>query len=273
MNIIVSFSGGRTSAYMGWWLKHHTDHELMFVFMNTGCEHEKTLEFLDRCDKEWDLNLVWLEAVVNPEKGKGTKHKVVTFETASRNGEPMEDVIRKYGLPNQNYIHCTRETKLQPVQSWVKENGIQDYKMAIGIRADEIDRVNSDYINLNLVYPLITMNTTTENNIMWWWSQQDFDLGIHQYEGNCRWCYKKTYRKLATIAKADPVAFDFPARMEREYADIGLYEPRSMFRGNRTTQDVLNMVDSVLPFNPTSTTQPDMFWDETGGCSESCEVY
>ena len=98
MRIIVSFSGGRTSAYMGWWLKHHTEHELMFVFMNTGCEHPATLDFLERSDKEWGLNLVWLEAAVNHNgkgRGFGTKHKVVTYETAARNGEPMEAVIQK----------------------------------------------------------------------------------------------------------------------------------------------------------------------------------
>ena len=26
-----------------------------------------------------------------------------------------------YGLPNQTYIHCTRELKLQPIAKWGKE--------------------------------------------------------------------------------------------------------------------------------------------------------
>ena len=277
MKIAVSFSGGRTSAYMGWWLKYHTDHDLKFIFMNTGCEHEETLKFLNECDKRWKLGLIWLEAVVDHSgkgHGHGTKHKVVTFETAARNGEPFEDAIKKYGLPNQARPYCTREVKLRPHDSYVRDNNLKDYATAIGIRADEIDRVSEDHKKYNLIYPLITMNPTTENDIMWWWQQQEFDLGIHQFEGNCTWCWKKSYRKLATIAKNDPTHFDFPARMERLYADAGTAnESQTMFRGQKTAIDVLEMAKDVIPFNPSPVTQPDMFWDSTGGCSESCELY
>jgi 3'-phosphoadenosine 5'-phosphosulfate sulfotransferase (PAPS reductase)/FAD synthetase len=60
--------------------------EIVVVFANTGQEHEKTLEYIHACDKQYGLNVVWLEAVVNPEEGQGTKHRVVTFETAARGG-------------------------------------------------------------------------------------------------------------------------------------------------------------------------------------------
>ena len=60
--LFVSFSGGRTSAYMCWWLlKNKSDeYDFIFVFANTGQEHEKTLEFVNECDKRFGLNLVWL---------------------------------------------------------------------------------------------------------------------------------------------------------------------------------------------------------------------
>ena len=64
--LLVSFSGGETSAYMSKWLiENKSDHyEMVFVFANTGEEAEETLQFVDQCDKTWDLNMVWVEALV-----------------------------------------------------------------------------------------------------------------------------------------------------------------------------------------------------------------
>lgn len=87
--IVVSFSGGRTSAFMCRVIQEHpnfTDMQKLFVFANTGKELEATLEFVHRCDKEFNLDLVWLEAKVNPKKGEGTTYTMTDFKNASRNG-------------------------------------------------------------------------------------------------------------------------------------------------------------------------------------------
>jgi hypothetical protein len=262
MRINVSFSGGRTSAYMAWWLNQN--HDCNFIFMNTGCEHEATLDFVNECSNRWGLNVVWLECVVYHGERKGTGFKVTNYTDAARDSEPMEEVIKKYGLPNADYIHCTRETKLAPFKTYTKARGIDKNPTAIGIRSDEVDRVNPNHKAENFIYPLITMNPTKESDIMWWWQQQDFDLGIHQYEGNCRWCYKKTLRKLVSIKNDDVTAFDFPKRMEAEYSDAMPGDTRKIFRGYRTTEDILNL--DIEPFRPESTTQKDMLWDAAGGC-------
>ena len=52
--LFISFSGGRTSAYMARRLLRDrpADTEIVTVFANTGQEDERTLEFVDRCDRE-----------------------------------------------------------------------------------------------------------------------------------------------------------------------------------------------------------------------------
>ena len=52
--LLVSFSGGETSAFMAQWLwKHKQDeYEMLFVFANTGQEKEETLQFVDKCENE-----------------------------------------------------------------------------------------------------------------------------------------------------------------------------------------------------------------------------
>jgi hypothetical protein len=92
-----------------------------FLFANTGKETQETLAFVDRCDREFGLNLVWVEAVVAPEMGIGTIGKVIDYDTAARNGEPYEAVIAKYGIPNTTRAYCTRELKQRPLE-YVRKN-------------------------------------------------------------------------------------------------------------------------------------------------------
>lgn len=63
---VMMFSGGRTSAVLAKHIKENPDKypNVIYVFLNTGKEEEKTLQFVDKCDKEWGLNVIWLEAKI-----------------------------------------------------------------------------------------------------------------------------------------------------------------------------------------------------------------
>ena len=168
--IFVSFSGGRTSAYMSWYLINYWGHkyDFIFVFANTGLEAEGTLEFVDRCDKEWGLNLVWLEAKVNPVKGAEIEFNIVSFESASREGEPFEEVIAKFGIPNSSRPFCTQYLKTYVINAYKASIGYKrKHPTAIGIRADEFDRMNLGQLEAGeTIYPLIKMKHTTKDDVM-----------------------------------------------------------------------------------------------------------
>ena len=227
--ILVTVSGGRTSAFMAVYLNElYKDRDLLFVFANTGKENEKTLEFLNILDKYFKLNLFWIEAVVNPEKGKGTTFKVVDFKTASRNGEPFKEAIKKYGLPSKLYRHCTRELKEVPIhkfaqyyfkarhysfaaaesyqyletqvdwETWILSKNQNpklhkkiEYLTAIGIRSDEKHRLGS---KKNHIYPLAEINAD-KKFINDWWSRQPFNLELKEHQGNCDFCFLKSKNK------------------------------------------------------------------------------
>ena len=103
--IQVSFSGGRSSAMMAKiMIDNYPKDELIFTFANTGKEMPETLDFVDLCDKSWNLNVVWIEFC--PDE----KFKVVNYETASRDGKPFEQLIEKQNyLPNR--VKKPRPTK------------------------------------------------------------------------------------------------------------------------------------------------------------------
>lgn len=284
--ISISFSGGKTSAYMTKMLldhfrKHEPQREISVVFANTGQEHEETLKFVERCDREFGFGVVWLEASVDPRRGKATGYKIVDFETASRKGEPFEEVIKKYGIPNKSYNHCTRETKLAPMIAYYNDLGWKPggYSVAIGIRADEIDRVSIKTMEKGGFYPCADAGVT-KDDVRGWWATQDFNLGIPEQLGNCTWCWKKSLRKLMTLTQTHPEIFEFPRRMEREHGlsggprrDGGVKEPRIFFRESNSTETLFQK--AALGFTPYEDDKFIPFDDELdvgGSCGESCEI-
>ncbi|MFT4168513.1 MAG: phosphoadenosine phosphosulfate reductase family protein [Dysgonomonas sp.] len=280
--LLVSFSGGHTSAFMTKWCIDNlsNQYEIVVVFANTGKEREETLQFVNECDKRFNFNTVWVEAVVNPEKRKATTFKVVSFKSASRNGEPFESVIKKYGIPNVKFLHCTRELKERPIHKYIRSLGWINYYTAIGIRVDEIDRVNRNYKKQRFIYPLINMISTNKADINYFWNNQEFRLNLKSFEGNCDLCYKKSDRKLLTLLSENEDIYRWWYNMEKNYRRLGNNQGR-FFRKNRSVIDLLRLsksgfIPSVDESICTSSDFQLKLFDEldiSNGCEESCEPF
>jgi 3'-phosphoadenosine 5'-phosphosulfate sulfotransferase (PAPS reductase)/FAD synthetase len=291
-NLLVSFSGGETSAFMGQWLNNHYEElgyeNIVFVFANTGLENEQTLEFVNRCDKHFKLGIEWIEADVIHEYKKGTRYYRTDFDSANRNGDPFEQFISKYGIPNQANPQCTRELKAAPISSFGKDwfNG-EKYHTAIGIRRDEADRMNAKYKEMRLIYPLISENMipATKPMINFYWRSMPFRLELKGYQGNCATCWKKSDKKLYQIAQENPKAFDFMDRMEEKYGNFfppqriekwikeGKETPKNItfFRNKRSSKQIL---EEAKDWKGTIKNDADEYSYQTdllGG--DSCEVF
>lgn len=288
--LLVSFSGGRTSGYMTrYLLQDYADrYEMCVVFANTGEEDERTLEFIRECDRQFSFGTVWIEAVQHHGERRSAGFRVVTFETASRRGEPFEDMIQKYGIPNKTHPHCTRSLKRRPIEAYMRSIGWGEprtYLTAIGIRSDERRRVK-DQSDRQVCYPLVDWFPVDKPEVNEWWSRQPFDLRLQEHEGNCRWCWKKSFRKHARLVREQPAAYDFPRRMEAQYGTTGAEfdesaphrrsdslfgptarEPRVFFRENTSTLQLFRRVELLEPWKEPN--RP----DEDSGCSESCELF
>jgi hypothetical protein len=210
----------------------------------------------------------------------------VDFGSASRDGKPFEDAVRKYGLPNAKYKHCTRTLKLSPITHYLKTCGWRPktYITAVGIRQDEIDRVSPHAKANGLVYPLVSKAPMTKPKVNFWWSQQPFRLQLKGYQGNCSWCWKKSDRKHYTLIREDPKLYQFPAYLEMVYGNVGPefnadtaeYQERVMFRKSRSATDLVaeaqSLPASFAPAEDDATVfDPDL--DLGAGCEESCEIY
>lgn len=289
--LVISFSGGRTSAYMTKMLLDSLDrsiYEIVVVFANTGKEREETLEFVHQCDIHMGFNTVWIEAVINPVRGEGTRARVVNYHTADRSGKVFEEMIKKYGIPNTSFLHCTRELKTNAITSYVRDQlGWSDYYTAIGIRSDEADRINPKHKKLRYIYPMITMFPTDKYGVNKFWINQSFDLRLKSYEGNCDLCYKKSDRKLLTLCREIPDHTKWWDEMGDKYSDFipdgrtCNKTPVRFYRKNRSIKDLveLSKLDFVLARDESKIVKREMQMsfindlDISNGCSESCEPF
>lgn len=293
--LLLSFSLGRTSALMTKLCKERLkdQYEMKVVLANTGEEREESLLFGHQCDTILGFDSVWVEAEVNPEKGEGTRHRVVTYETATRmnatNG-PFEQVIQKYGIPGPGRAHCTRELKAAAIRSYLLSIGWTDYTIAIGIRPDEPRRVDEDALRLanagesvKFVYPMIDYWYHDKQDVNDWWAEQPFNLQLEEHEGNCAWCWKKGWPKHARLTTENPSVYRFPARMESTYPRVGAEfekdptaRDRTFFRNHTSTlklAETAAVVVSSMADRARLKALTKVNEDENGGCTESCEPY
>jgi len=257
---VISFSGGRSSAYMLFQIiQSHggtlPDH-VKVVFANTGKETEETLVFVRDVEKHFGSKIHWVEYTGKNDEGTKTQ-KQVTFETASRNGEPFELIIRERGmLPNPRARFCTVELKLRAMDRFIKsEFGFDEYVAVVGIRADEPHRVarlanNKEGGEIDVIAPMANAGVTA-GMVGEFWRNQSFDLGHPNNggitpHGNCDLCFLKAGNKIQSLIRENPSRAMWWAKQE-EYAKTVAEKNGQVFRIDRPSYQ--KMIDSALNQN------------------------
>jgi 3'-phosphoadenosine 5'-phosphosulfate sulfotransferase (PAPS reductase)/FAD synthetase len=241
----ISFSGGRTSAFMLYKvLEAHQmslPPEAMVCFANTGKEDEATLKFVQDCSDNWNVPITWLE-YVDAEETKD-RWKQVNFETASRDGEPFEALIKKRNyLPNPVSRFCTVELKVRTIHRYLKANGWTEWDSMLGIRADEQRRLakigNQDYgKHEEKIAPLGGMGVTKEI-VGEFWRNQSFDLGLPNMNGvtmhgNCDLCFLKGGAQVLSLIQEKPERAVWWAKMEALALALASRPSGAVFRSDR----------------------------------------
>ena len=251
----ISFSGGRTFAYMLYKVLEAHDMSLpedaVVCFANTGKEDEATLKFVHDCEKHWNVPIVWLEYRDAEEtKDRWTQ---VTYETASRNGEPFEALIgRKKFLPNSVMRFCTTELKIVPIAKYMASIGYDEFETFAGIRADEPKRVVK--LRQTLHAPLATTGVT-QANVQSFWKAQDFDLGLDFQNkvtalGNCDLCFMKGGNQVMSIIQHQPErAIWWASQEERVNGRFCKDRPSysEMLTFSKSQEDMFGMSDESIP--------------------------
>ena len=214
----ISFSGGRTSAYMLYKILEAHDmslpDEAIVCFANTGKEDEATLKFVHDCSVNWGVEIHWVEY-----RNADPAFERVTFETASRNGEPFEALIHKRQyLPNPVTRFCTSELKIRTIHKYLKSLGWDHNEQMdwVGMRADEQRRAAKIADKSRI--PLVTAGVTKET-VGQFWRSQPFDLGLPNMNGvtmhgNCDLCFLKGGAQVLSLIQEKPERAVWWTKME-----------------------------------------------------------
>lgn len=274
---VVSFSGGRTSAYLVWRMEERRKIEgldVSYVFMDTGAEHPKTYEFVRNVARHFAIDLICLKASINPELGRPGSYTRISADDIGKSASPWRDMLSKYGTPyNPGGAFCTDRLKLVPYTKYCNAKyGKGGYITWLGMRADEPKRL----IERDNVKYLAEISDFDKDDIIEWWGGQPFDLDIPEHLGNCVFCIKKGVNKVALAAKDEPeMAKGFMAMLESDA--VRIVERRKspsleMYRGRMSLRQVIASFGDISRDELFGTLRRSKR-DSGGACSESCEIF
>jgi hypothetical protein len=211
--------------------------QAIVCFANTGKEDEATLRFVQDCSEHWNVPITWLEW-----RDTETKFEIVSFETASRNGEPFEALIWKRNyLPNPVTRFCTIDLKIRPIGRYLLSLGMAETKTEaenmsmIGMRADEQRRAAKIADKSRI--PLVTAGIT-KKDVGAFWSDQPFDLGLPNMNGvtmhgNCDLCFLKGGAQVLSLIAEKPERAVWWAKMEALALALASKPSGAVFRSDR----------------------------------------
>lgn len=285
---LISFSGGRTSAFMlHEILKAHDGKlpdDVHVLFANTGKEREETLRFVHECGSRWGVRINWLEW-----RRGSPGFEEVGFNSASRHGEPFKALIDwKQRLPNSFERWCTEYLKVKTLFAFARSLGFCDgaYAEVIGLRNDEGHRIFKALDNASftkkkgvqvprvpprqVAFPLARAKIAKLDVMRFWLGEtgrfpsadlpQGFDLSLADHEGNCDFCFLKGKGIRKRIIRDAPATADW--WNQREIEQDGWFDKRDL---------VADLIRQVRD-NPSFFDEPEDDEDHDTECGLHCVV-
>ncbi len=296
MKHVVSFSGGRTSAYLVYLIEQmrksgEWTEPVEYIFMDTGAEHPKTYEFIKRCVAHFGIELTCLHGDFNQPVGEGATYKVVSLDDCKHDLErgPFAQLMKKYGVPTVMSAWCTSRMKEETHDKYCDDKyGKGNYTTWLGIRADEQSRLKIGK-NPRLRY-MAEITDFEKSDVLDFWRGMPFDLEIQEHLGNCVFCIKKGINKIALAARDEPelagqwmAAINAATDRLNKPTDIEVNDLFPYKYTRHVAKGVMyrnhNSLESIIAKFALHTREEiydsirSMKRQAAGGCTESCEAF
>lgn len=240
----ISFSFGRSSALMLARILEANGglpSDALVLSCNTGKEDPASLDFGADVSNRWGVPITLLEYRI------GGNFEVMSFDTASRNGRPFQEVIRQRGgiLPNPRARYCSSEMKTRTMHRYLRSIGWTGWDTMIGIRADEPRRVAKFRANPHPETPAESVRIpladagVSAHDVRDFWKAQPFDLRLPNIDGktmhgNCDLCFLKPAAQVLSLIQESPCRAVWWAFEEKKAEEVARGSG-ARFRDDRAT--------------------------------------
>ena len=223
----LNISGGRSSGYMLRKILDAHGGELppnvYPIFCNTGREMPETLNFVHAMQTRWKVPIAWLEYESRPGQRPKHHYRIVSHNSAARNGEPFADMLeQKQMLPNAVARICTGELKVKTADRYVRRSlklKADHVLRVLGIRYDEPKRWEKALLGeCNTEYPMVHAKVQKADVLNYWYRESPFNLEMDGMFGNCDLCFMKGKKKLLAILRKRPDLADWWVEQENKIA-------------------------------------------------------
>lgn len=286
----IGFSGGSTSAVMLLLALLAYDRRLpddwVTVFANTGCEDVRTVDFVQRCSREWNTPITCVEyrrepngAAVAAGVAEYLRHWAeVPLQQVAMKGEPFEEWLTEWyetgGREKSRYLpaawqrKCSSRMKHRTAHGYCATREPEaDWTVLLGIRADEPTRVAAAHGRRMdghwSATPLATLGITKADVNRFWSAHAQrygWRLALDGASGNCGLCPIKT--KGAKIYQLrefpDAPGNAFFLRMEAKYG--------RKWRSDYSTEQIRILAQMQLPLPGALGLADDDVWENPRAC-------
>lgn len=189
------------------------------LFQNTGREMHETLDFVRDVGERFGVDITWLEYRDEP-----PFFEIVGHNSASRNGEPFEALIRKRKyVPNVVTRYCSDVLKYRTAKRYLVSIGYKKWTSAIGFRADEmhrVEKIKSRKHSREVIWTPLADAGISKHDVKNFWDNAGFDLRLENIKGNtplgnCDGCFLKSEKNLMNLCRHYPDKAEWWNKMEK----------------------------------------------------------
>lgn len=238
MKYIATISGGKDSVTMCDLLLRNNYPVDYIIFNDTLDEYEEMYAYLDKVEEYFKSRYGKVITRLKPVK----TYDEYIFNIRKRG----ENVGKIAGLPNPTMGFCEwrRDSKIIPMQKWIKKNNIQDYKLYLGITIDERHRAKEDMYLANNgipIYPLIEYFNMSERDCQEYLINQEMENPLYRHfkRTGCAKCQFKSKADWFKTWKHYPKAWNeikvLEKRVKEHHIEAISY---NMFADFKKTEDL-----------------------------------
>ena len=182
---IATISGGKDSTVMCDLLlknKYPVDY---IIFTDTLAEHEEMYTYIDKVNTYFKERYKKEITILKP---KTTPNEFMFSRVKFRKGVKRAGQIKGVFNPLMGFCEWRRVSKLDPIEKWKKDLGIDTCKTYIGITTDEKNR--ADWEHEFNVYPLITEFQMSETKCQEYLINQEMENPLYKHftRTGCAFC-------------------------------------------------------------------------------------